>query len=186
MALGRLFHLIAPISYTVSWREVMPPMWAVGRIRWITSCCLPVLRSARAAQSCSRAQHQHGMGKMWGCWMCSNLLPAQGTDIPKLIGNFPIFCSKSKVVCVFSDIKRIVAYLLITKAGKARLPVAWIFSLTLRRNKKCGEDKHFNKLPRIVLEERQALAEMGHRQEAQLNGSHLLLHAEGYNCVPFF
>lgn len=61
--------------------------------------CPRLLPTAKAAQSCSHAQHPHGMGKMGSAWMCSSLLPVQTVDIPKLTGNIPTFSSKSKVVC---------------------------------------------------------------------------------------
>lgn len=87
--------------------------------------CFPLVpTNAGAAQSCSHAQHQHGMGKMRRCWMCSDLLPAQSTDVPKLVGNFPTFCSKSKVESVYSDIKTIVTFINNRKPGKTRCPVA--------------------------------------------------------------
>lgn len=74
-----------------------------------------VQTTAGAVQSCSRAWHQLGMGKLGRCWVCNNVMPTHSTDVPKHLGNFPAFCSKSEVVSVFSDVKNIATCLLITE-----------------------------------------------------------------------
>lgn len=78
--------------------------------------CPQVLMAAKAAQSCSHAQHPHGMGKMGSCWMCSNLLPVQTIDIPKLTGNIPTFSSKPKIVCFLWNKKNLLPCLLMTES----------------------------------------------------------------------
>lgn len=103
--LGHVVSPFAPISYPIKlegsdashegcWEDLVDN----------EPYCPQVLTAAKAAQSCSHAQRPHGMGKMASCWMCSNLLPVQTIDIPKLIGNIPTSSSKSKVV-LFSEMK---------------------------------------------------------------------------------
>lgn len=150
-------------------------------------CFLLVQMTARAVQSYSHAQCQCGTGKMWSCLMCSNLLPAQTMDLPTLVGKFPTFCSKSKVVYLFSDIKNHSdMFINNRKAGKTRCPVTWSFPLTLGKDKKWGEDKHFNMLPGVVLEGRQVLQWWGTDKRLSWVTVTFCSTLQGYNCVPFF
>lgn len=145
-----------------------------------------VLTTAKAAQSCSHAQHPHGMGKMESCWMCSNLLPVQTIDIPEFTGSISTFSSKSKVVCFLWNKKNLLACLLMTESlGKQESPLHKA-SHSLRRDKTWGEGKHFNKLSREVLEERQILQWwMKDKRLSWMTATfHFIL--QGNHHVPFF
>lgn len=103
--------------------------------------------------------------------MYTNLQPAHSTDTPKLAGNFPTSCSKSKIISLISNIKNVATRLLITE------------SLA-----KQGAHLHkasFTPWGRPRREERTSISQsweagaaaLSDKAEAWLCGSHLLLHS---------